>query len=499
MYRTPDDIFQELFTDLHKSGIWHDGKIISDAIPKASPSDILQTYRSQKGMSDFDLEVFFNQYFEVQKAGSSTFQSDPSRPVEDHIRILWDYLTREADVAIEGSSLIPLPYPYVVPGGRFNEIYYWDSYFTMLGLKAHGRHTLVRNMVDNFSWLIDKIGHIPNGNRTYFLGRSQPPFYSLMVQLLAEIEGEKVWLEYIPALLKEYNYWMRREEGIHGAKNLHTVTMPDGTILNRYYDRVHMERMEMYADDRELADRAGRKEPKLFLDLRAACESGWDFSARWMDNEHGLGTIRASDIVPVDLNCLIWNLEDSLSRAYHQAGDIASSERFSQKAASRKEAIHKYLWDEGEGYFFDYDTAKQSRKIVPSLAGLFPLFFNLASQEQANACRELVEKTFLRDGGLVSTAIYSGQQWDAPNGWAPLQWTSIVALRNYGFTDFADEIARRWVKLCTDVYNRTGKMMEKYNVEDASLLSGGGEYPVQDGFGWTNGVLVALKDLKFDN
>jgi alpha,alpha-trehalase len=352
MYRTPNEIYQELFTDLHKSGLWHDGKIISDAIPKVVPENILAAYRSSKKDPDFDLKAFFEQYFEIKKAGSSDFESDTSRPVEEHIRVLWDHLTREADVAIEGASLIPLPYPYIVPGGRFNEIYYWDSYFTMLGLKVHGRVDLIESMVDNFSWLIENIGHIPNGNRTYFLGRSHPPFYSLMVGVLAEVKGDEVWVKYLPFLEKEYAYWMMREEGTAQA-SLHTVAMPDGSMMNRYYDRVHQERMEMYADDRELADRAGREEAKLFLDLRAACESGWDFSARWQDDPMDLATTRASDMIPVDLNSLLWNLEHSLAKAYALKGEQVEYDNFTHKANSRKAAIQKYLWDEKSGFFYD--------------------------------------------------------------------------------------------------------------------------------------------------
>lgn len=484
MYNTPDEVFQELFTDLHKSGIWHDGKIISDAIPKDTPTNILQKYRAEKGKVDFDLKAFFERFFAESKAGSSTFKSDTSRPVDEHIKVLWDELKREADTAVEGSSLIPLPHPYIVPGGRFNEIYYWDSYFTMLGLRAHGRIDMIESMVDNFSWLIDQIGHIPNGNRTYFLGRSQPPYYALMVALLAEEKGEDVWVKYLPYLEKEYAYWMRVGE--------HGIALSDDLIMNRQYDRYHQERMEMYADDRELADGSNREEAKLFLDLRAACESGWDFSSRWMDDPNDLATTRAADVLPVDLNCLMYSLETHLSKAYGVTNQQEASASFTQKAIIRKEAIQRLFWDEKSGFFYDYDFAKNSQRTQLTLAGLFPLFFNIATPEQAARCREVVEQHFLKDGGLVTTPVKSGQQWDAPNGWAPLQWVGIQAMRNYGFHDLADEISNSWIRLCTDVYTRTGKMLEKYNVEDTSLLSGGGEYPVQDGFGWSNGVLAAL-------
>ena len=147
-----------------------------------------------------------------------------------HIENLWTVLQRKSDLGIHGSSLLPLPYEYIVPGGRFREIYYWDSYFTMLGLKESGLHELMESMVRNFVHLIDNYGHMPNGNRTYYLSRSQPPVLSMMVDLLSEVKGEKVYTHYYPAIEKEYLYWMDEYKTTR-----HVVKMPDGSTLNRYY------------------------------------------------------------------------------------------------------------------------------------------------------------------------------------------------------------------------------------------------------------------------
>lgn len=491
--QTPDRIFQELFSDLHLSGIWSDGKVLSDAIPKAAPSEILAQYRQQKQQRDFDLKTFFENYFEISASASTTFKSDTSRSVEEHIEILWEVLQRKADQTIEGSSLIPLPYPYIVPGGRFNEIYYWDSYFTMLGLQVSGRVDIIENMVNNFSWLIEQIGFIPNGNRTYFLGRSQPPFYALMVSLLAEEKGEAIFEKYLPFLEKEYAFWMNEKEQVLDEKvTVEHVVKVKGGILNRYYDRFHEPRAEMYAADKEVEEASNRSAEKLFLDIRAACESGWDFSCRWMDDARDLSTIRASDILPVDLNCLLWFLEKTIAKAHSIAGHLEKSKTFSTLAEQRKSLIISYFWDEKTGFFRDYDFVYQKQTEVLCMAGVYPLFFNIATSQQAERCAAIIENHFLRPGGLVTTAIHSGQQWDAPNGWAPLQWMGIKGLRNYGFEDLARQISDNWTQLNKAVYQRTGKLLEKYNVEDISLLSGGGEYPVQDGFGWTNGVLLKL-------
>ncbi len=504
MYKTPDLIFQELFTDLQQSGIFEDEKLISDALPKAKPTEILNQYRKEKGEPNFNLEKFFHRFFQLNPSKSVDFKSDTSRPVNEHIKILWDILKREADQAIEGSSLIPLPNPYIVPGGRFNEIYYWDSYFKMLGLQVSGKIDLIENMVDNFSWLIEKVGFIPNGNRTYFLGRSQPPFYALMVSLLAEEKGEAILGKYLPFLEKEYAFWMDgkallgNDDSIN-AKN-HTVNLGEGKFLNRYFDQHHQARAEMLATDLELAEKTDRPANELFSDMRAACESGWDFSSRWLRDANDLTTIYTTELLPVDLNCLLYFLEKTIAKAYvgrfsktdSNSNNKEKANHYQQLATQRKELIQQYFWNEKTGFFHDFDFVKKEQTAALTLAGIFPLFFQIASNDQAKQCVEMIEKHFLKAGGLVTTQTHSNEQWDAPNGWAPLQWVGIQGLKNYGFDDLAQKISNNWIQLNTDVYHRTGKLLEKYNVEDTSLLSGGGEYEVQDGFGWTNGVLLKL-------
>lgn len=482
---SPPAIFAELFTDMHESGLWADGKSISDATPLSEPTKILASYRAQKSAKGFDLMDFFEANFEAAVSPSSGFKADTARSVTEHIELLWDVLKREADTPVAGSSRIPLPKPYIVPGGRFNEIYYWDSYFTMLGLQVSGRVDVIENMVDNFSYLIDEVGFIPNGNRSYFLGRSQPPFYAMMVELLAEEKGEKTLVKYLPQLLKEHQFWMGEE---------HTISVK-GKILNRYQDKYPEPRAEMYMDDIELSKHSTIPAEELYSNLRAACESGWDFSSRWMDDPKDLASIRTSEILPVDLNCLLWQLETTIAKASRLNGQEQQAQRFQTFAKKRKKQIVKLFWNPKTGYFHDYNFIKKQRTERYALAGMYPLFFELAKPKQAKACAKVIREKFLHDGGLVTTPIHSGQQWDAPNGWAPLQWMSVKGLLNYEQKELATTAATRWLTLNEQVYKRTGKMLEKYNVMDTSLLSGGGEYPVQDGFGWTNGVYLKLKSV----
>lgn len=484
---SPDEQYGALFDAIQMARVFPDGKTFADCTPKTDPAEIMRQYEAEKDKPDFDLNAFVLAHFEPPVPHSSGFQSDLSRSAEDHINDLWPVLTRQADQGSRG-TLLPLPNRYIVPGGRFGEVYYWDSYFTMLGLQVAGKTDLIQDMVDNFAYLIDTYGHIPNGNRSYYLSRSQPPFFSLMVNLT----GKPV--AYLPQLEKEYAFWMEGAEGLSEQNPAHrrVVRLADGTVLNRYWDDRPAPRPESYREDVETARAAaGRPSEEVYRNLKAGAESGWDFSCRW-NADSSLVRINTIDIIPVDLNCLLWNLEKTIGAAWQAKGDAAKSKFYQQRARARATAINRLCYNPKAGWFEDFNWKRGATSGKLSLAGMYPLFMKIAPQKEAETCAMTLQARFLRPGGLVTTLEHTGQQWDAPNGWAPLQWISITGLRNYGQTALADEISLRWIKVCTDVYQRTGKMLEKYNVEDLSLEGGGGEYPIQDGFGWTNGVLLKL-------
>ena len=484
---------QILLRDVQMARIFPDGKTFPDCLPIGNPEEISRKYIQQKDQPGFDLKDFVAENFRPPVQNTNTYTSDTNKPVEENIEKLWELLTRKPD-AESGGTLIPLPYSYIVPGGRFGEIYYWDSYFTMQGLLVSGKNEMIENMVNNFSYLIETIGYIPNGNRAYFIGRSQPPFYSSMVKLLSGIQGTDALKVRLPQLIKEYSFWMKGSENLNKTKtaDYHTWRMPDGELLNRYWDENNTPRAESYREDVELSHQSGQDPEILFRHLRAGAESGWDYSSRWFKENNSFATIHTTDIVPVDLNCLLFHLEQTIAEAYQLKGDNNKAVEFHKLAAKRKEVVQKYCWDESRGFFFDYDAVEHKQKTSMTLAGVAPLFFNMATDHQAKKIAGVIEDKFLKSGGLISTLETTGQQWDAPNGWAPLQWLAIVGLENYGLDELAGRIAKRWIRLNTDVFRRTGKLMEKYNVVDTQLEAGGGEYPGQDGFGWTNGVLLAL-------
>lgn len=486
-----------MFKEIQLSNVFADSKTFVDSTPKLPMAEIANLYHAQKAQPDFDLKKFVDTNFELPQSVAADFKSDTSQSIEQHINQLWDVLTRKPDAAADksaGSTLIPLPNPYVVPGGRFREVYYWDSYFTMLGLQASGRWDLIEDMVNNFSYLIDTLGFIPNGNRNYYEGRSQPPFYALMVELLVQHKGAQAYVQYFPQLLKEYEFWMDGSALLQATAPAYrrVVLMPDGSKLNRYWDDIAAPRPESFKEDYELGEHAGVHKRELYRHVRAAAESGWDFTSRWFKDAKNMQTIHTTEIAPVDLNCLLFNLEQIIANIYTMIGDNLAAEKFNQLAAVRKRAVIKYFWNESTGFFHDYDIVQQQQTSVFSLAAMFPLYFKMVEQPMADKVTQKIAQDFMQAGGLTTTLDITGQQWDAPNGWAPLQWISIQGLRNYQHDNIAQEIKQRWINLNCEVYQTTGKLVEKYNVYDIHVPGGGGEYELQDGFGWTNGVLLCL-------
>ncbi|MEY2918428.1 MAG: hypothetical protein RIS73_2142 [Bacteroidota bacterium] len=484
-----------LYEEVQLNGIFTDSKFFVDCTPKFAAADILKAYEDKKSAADFDLQKFVEANFIFPEEQVSLYSS-AQKTIDTHLNDLWEELKRLPGQS--GGTLIPLPNAYIVPGGRFREIYYWDSYFTMLGLQVSRKISIIQNMVDNFAYLINETGFIPNGNRTYYLGRSQPPFFALMVNLLSEETGESIFIKYQAALEKEYNFWMAGTDQLNKTNNScnHVVLLDDGIILNRYWDSNATPRPEAFIEDKHVAKKAVNTPEITYRHIRAAAESGWDFSSRWFKDAANMETIETTNLIPVDLNCLLLNVEETLLKIYVQQNNDTAVNLFKLKVSSRKKAIQQYCWNEKEGCYFDYNFIDNKQIIHFNLATVFPLFFNMASKEQAQKIAGLIKQKFLYNGGLVTTIYKTGQQWDAPNGWAPLQWMAYKGLKNYGFTELAKEVKHNWLGHCEKVFAETGKMMEKYNVMDSTITAGGGEYPNQDGFGWTNGVYLKMKAEK---
>ena len=500
-----------LFADVQLASIFADSKTFADARPLHAPAMIAAEYDAERHEAGFDLRGFVTSRFELPALPATVSQvpapnlMDSAASMEQHIRALWPALTRRADAARLYSSLVPLPHPYVVPGGRFREIYYWDSYFTMLGLVESHRIDLVKDMLDNFAHLVSNTGHVPNGNRTYYLGRSQPPYLAAMVGLYATASDTAHALPYLDALEKEHAFWMDGTERLApGTAWRRAVRLPNGAILNRYWDDIPEPRPESYREDYSLARSIpeARREA-LYRNLRAGAESGWDFSSRWMRDPRDLRTLEVVDLAPVDLNALLYNAERTIAALRHfrgHAGDLTIAYYFDSLAVARRTALLAAAYDPATRWFYDvrWRTAERVRD-RPTIAAAAILYFGLATPEQGRAVTSRLDRDFLKSGGFVTTLINSGEQWDAPNGWPPLEWLAIEGARCYGRSDLADTASSRWLALDRRVYRATGKMTEKYDVVDGARDAGGGEYPTQDGFGWTNGVALALSRPRLEH
>lgn len=484
--RSPAQIFGALYRDVEMRGIFPDSKTFADATPRRSATAILNAYRQCDCRTDAALRTFVATHFILPGTPASAAQE--KLPLAQHIDALWPQLTRTLPSVPAGSSALPLPRPFVVPGGRFREMYYWDSYFSMLGLPLAGRQDLVEDMIANFGSLLDRYGRIPNGTRTYYLSRSQPPFFYLMAGLSKDprtLAQRTRWMRI------EHAFWMAGERGLKpGEQHARVVRLADGSLLNRYWDDRDDPRDESYREDTALAQANPQRDRRqLFRDLRAAAESGWDFSSRWLGDGRTLATIRTTQLAPVDLNSLLYGLESAIAANCRALSDAACARTFAARAGARAAAIRAHFWNPA-GYFADYDLDTNRVAEGRTAAMAFPLFARIASGAQAHAAASALAP-LVGSGGLRTTLARTGQQWDDPNGWAPLQWIAVRGLGAYGEDALAARITGAWLATVTREYDASGKLLEKYDAAD-QRPGGGGEYPLQDGFGWTNGVTRAL-------
>lgn len=495
----------QLFHDVQLAEVFADSKMFADAIPYQSWQVACDRYQQIGPLKGEELHAFVMTHFTFADQTLPSAKLD-SLSVKQYIADLWPHLHRAADTN-ESSSLLPLNYDYIVPGGRFQEIYYWDSYFTALGLEDIGDLATIEAMVNNFIDLQNRIGCIPNGNRSYYSSRSQPPVLALMIHMLWQAKyrqnADFVWLaKGVTALELEYQFWMRDRDKLSSEHlvSKRVVRMPNGAYLNRYWDSAATPRPESLKEDLHDAKTLGSNQQRnYFQHIRAACESGWDFSSRWLKHGDDLTSIETSNILPVDLNSLLYNLENTLAHYHDLLGQHQQSEYYIDFAARRLNAINEYCWNESAGVYRDFNIRLKRQNQVDSLAMAVPLFVGAASKQQAAHVKQKLMNEFLKSGGLVTTLCTTSQQWDSPNGWAPLQWFAVKGLIDYGYHNDAQTIMKQWLNMIEMRFAEDKCLLEKYNVCDLVSRAGGGEYSVQQGFGWTNGVTSRFYTLLANN
>ena len=483
----------ELFEAVQKAHLFPDQKTFPDSVPLGDPEIIEAKYQKLKNSKEFNLMEFVKTHFMLPEyARSDTLTTSKGKfvPIEDYIENSWTILTRLSLTSSPYDTAIQLPSPYVVPGGRFREMYYWDSFFTALGIIHHKRYDLLYGICNNYAYFIKKLGYIPNASRTYFYGRSQPPTFALLVHLLSRTRKADVYNDYLDVLETEYRFWMDGEKELAEGEAYRRVVNCKGYILNRYFDDTAKARAEAWSIDLEVAAKNNNRESRdIFRDINSATESGWDFSGRWFKKHNKIESIQTTSVIPVDLNCLLYIYERKFAFWYHHKGNEQKSRIYRIRAANRKRAIQEVLFNTQRGFYTDYIIGGGPSDYL-TLAGAYPLYAQIPNLTQARQVISLLENKFLYPGGLVTSLTETKEQWDYPNGWAPLQWIVVQGLENYYQEELAATIRLRWNTLVNQTYQNTGLIFEKYNVVEPSDSPQDGEYALQAGFGWTNGVYM---------
>jgi len=413
----------------------------------------------------------------------------------------------EDTARLKDEGLLYLPRPYVVPGGRFNEMYGWDSYFIQVGLLRDHEDALAKDMADNFLYEIRNYGKILNANRTYYLTRSQPPFLTQMVLGVYERSKDRQWLAAaLPAIESYYRFWtsephLTPSTGLSRYYDLGDGPAPESLSAERdargltHYDRVKDYYRTNKVPDYDVGEFFDQKRGVL-TDLfykgdRSMRESGFDPS-----NRFGPFSVDIIHYDPVCLNSLLYLMESQTAEIAAILGKEADAATWRKRAADRAEAINRLMWDTQDKLYYDYNFAHKSIRRYPFLTTFYPLWAGIASKEQAAAVARNVVK-FERPGGLATSTYESGNQWDLPFGWAPLQLIAVEGLRRYGFKADADRISREFVSLVEDEYAKVGFIVEKYDVVRRGTDSSSIRYGYQSnqaGFGWTNAVYTRLVD-----
>ena len=437
---------------------------------------------------------------------------------------------------LKDEGLLYVPNRYVVPGGRFNEMYGWDSYFIILGLLNDSRDDLARGMVENFFFEIEHYGALLNANRTYFLTRSQPPLLSSMIREVYEHPAPaahplgKTWLAHAYAMaIRDHALWTSpiHQAGDTGLARYHDIgqgPVPEMADDSTYYPDViryllahpgpdssayllaapeHPSPAEAAALAKSSCDLAlsktcthafadgHRLSAGFFEGDRAMRESGFDTSFRF-----GPFSGSTEDFAPVCLNSLLFKYERDLAHFAGLLGKSDDAKKWSAAADARRAAINKYLWNEPAGFFYDYNVATGRQSTYRYVTGFYPLWAGLASLGQAKRLQGHLPD-FEHPGGLAMSTESSGTQWDLPYGWAPTNWLAIQGLEHYNLHTDAARIAREFSATVLDNFTRDGTVREKYNVVSgsANIAVAAGYKANVIGFGWTNGVYLRLQDL----
>ena len=395
------------------------------------------------------------------------------------------------------SSILDSHHPFVVPGGRFMEYYYWDTYWIIHGLLSCHMFESARDLICNFLGLIKRIGFVPNGSRIYYLNRSQPPLLTQMVDIYVEKTGDVEFLKHALSYLDlEYEFWMReRVRTVHSQRSSHHIYR-----LNLYDAKSSQPRPESYKEDYINARESGREHKHYYSNILSATESGWDFSSRWFSDPMDIKTIQITQILPVDLNALMFRNERTLSKFHRRLKSARQVIAMYEEAMrAREQALNDIFWsDELKTWAdFNYVTGKLNTSYT-YISDLAPLCAGVRPQARVDDILSRYSSLLMDyKSGIPASNIFSQHQWDFPNLWAPYHLDIVQYLLSENRNEMALDIAQRFVNTVYIGWLKSDKKMifEKYSVNDIGSYGGGGEYAVQEGFGWTNGVAIKFLDM----
>jgi alpha,alpha-trehalase len=446
---------------------------------------------------------------------------------------------------LSAPGLLYLPNPYVVPGGRFNEMYGWDSFFILLGLESDHREALAKGIVDNFLFEVEQYGAVLNANRTYYLTRSQPPFLTAMIRLVFENPASFPatpagrmqainWLDHAYTVAeKDYSTWTRPEHlaghtGLARYFDYASGPVPEMADSNTYYRDVIRSLLEhpspegtqflvKGSEHPDATEAARLKQTSCDVQANLLCARAWygdshggyrlsrDFYAgdramreSGFDSSDRFGPFSGAThhYAPVCLNSLLYRYERDLAHLAHLLGKPQDALRWDRRANARAAAIGRYLWQPRQGVFADYDFVRNKPSTYSYLTSFYPLWAGVATREQANASEQKLN-LFERPGGLSMSTNNSGLQWDEPCGWAPTNWIAVAGLDAMGFHADAVRIARHFDATVDAGFAADGTIREKYNVVagNAEVTVKGGYTQNVIGFGWTNAVYLKFKEI----
>uniref|UniRef100_A0AAY4E4K4 Trehalase n=1 Tax=Denticeps clupeoides TaxID=299321 RepID=A0AAY4E4K4_9TELE len=514
----------ELLRQVQTAKLFDDDKHYVDMKLTAAPDVVLEAFRNltsrerNRVLPPATLREFLHKFFDDPGT-----EFEPWTPTDWHekprflskikdpdlhgwaeeLHLLWKSLGRKVILSDhpELHSMIYIPNPVIVPGGRFREFYYWDSYWIINGLLLSEMTDTARGMIENFLYLVDRYGFIPNGGRIYYERRSQPPFLTLMVKSYYDATKDKDFLmKAIPTLEKEYRFWMQNRSvavEMRGQKwvlNHHRVEVgePSDSLVLPIIVK------ETYAPP--------EAKEKLYMELHSGAESGWDFSSRWFvgngqsSSRTTLRDIYTSALVPTDLNALMCLNERTVAGFHEALGNKAEAMQYHQAYVNRLAAVQEVLWDPEKGAWFDYNLLTNRSEVAFYPTNLAPVWagcFNSTDMALRSLQYLKASGALQYPNGVPTSLKDSGQQWDLPNAWPPLQQLLIQGLSetpSEEAQELAFELAQRWIRTNWLAYIKYEAMFEKYDVNGDGKPGGGGEYEVQLGFGWSNGVALQLLD-----